>query len=119
MNYETYAGLTDLGKYTFKKSIKALTADAIIEAVERTLNLPEGSIKSKKRYRSYSDARSIAITIIYDKTLLSLNDIADKVDRANHTCVLHHIKKCKAVLHTDPSFKIKYYKCLSEVSSKR
>lgn len=93
-----------LDKFMIKKDI-ILTSESIIDAVCSYFNLKIGDLKSKKRNKSVSFPRQIAMYILRDKLNLSLQEIGDEFGGRDHSTVLHSINNIQSKIDKDPELK--------------
>ncbi len=85
--------LTDYFTYQEERRIDV---NLIITEVERFYKLSAGSLTSKKRDKTYTYPRHVAIYITRELMGLSLPEIGQAYGGRDHTTVLHSIKKIRA-----------------------
>lgn len=93
-----------LDKFMLKKDA-IVTSESIIDAVCSYFNLKIGDLKSKKRNKSVSFPRQIAMYILRDKLNLSLQEIGDEFGGRDHSTVLHSINNIQSKIDNEPELK--------------
>lgn len=83
--------------YDHNVSHIAISPDEIINTVAKYFKITTKQIRSKKRTKSIVVPRQIAIYLIRTYTDLSLKDIAAKVNRKDHSTVIHALKKIESL----------------------
>ncbi|MBO4395563.1 MAG: chromosomal replication initiator protein DnaA [Eubacterium sp.] len=78
-----------------------LTADYIIDVICNHYNVDKEKLLSEKRTQDLTIPRQICMYLCSEYTTLTQQQIADKLNRSNHTTVKHGIDKIKADLKTD------------------
>ena len=85
--------------YQGAEVIKNDTTKTIIDLVSKKLNISISDIISKKRDKQIVHARHICCKLAKDKTLDSLQKIADELNYKQHGTVLNSIRVCKEALN--------------------
>lgn len=67
----------------------------IISETERVYNLPKGSIVSRRRTKTISEARDVAIFVTRRMTKLSSTEIGEYYFNRDHSTVLNSVKKAR------------------------
>lgn len=78
-----------------------ITAEYIIEIVAEHFNLDKEALLSEKRTKMISVPRQICMYLCDQLTNLTLNEIATKLRRMNHSTVIHGINKIKEDILVD------------------
>ncbi|MCD8492334.1 MAG: hypothetical protein LRY51_10795 [Geovibrio sp.] len=78
---------------------KMVTEENIIDAVTGYFNVKMSDLKSKKRTKSISLPRQVAMYILRNKLNISLQEVGELFGGRDHSTVLHSVqsieKKCK------------------------
>lgn len=88
-----------------KKQRTILTSDTIVDTISTFFNIKTNDLKSKKRSKSISYPRQIAMYILKEKLNISLKEIGDIFGGRDHSTVLHSIKTVEQKLESDPEMK--------------
>ena len=70
-----------------------ISADEIIDVVSGYYKVPKQQILGKRRNKSIVVPRQMCIFLIRNYTDLSLQEIADKINRKDHSTIIHAIKR--------------------------
>jgi len=94
-------------KNIFDQGTKHISVEDIFSVVSDFYGLPQKSIVSSKRKKSYIEPRQVAMYLCNKLTKLSLTEIAENFNRKDHTTVLYACKKVAKRLETDVKLKEK------------
>ena len=72
-----------------------ITADAVVVATAQILDVPIRVVLSETRTRRIVRARWVAAKVLRDGLMLSLPQIADALNRRDHTTILHGLREIK------------------------
>ena len=86
-------------------SEKIITADLIIETVEKYFNLAENSLKSSSKSKNIAYPRQIAMYLIKNLMDKKLKEIGDYFGGKDHSTVIHAIKKIEEDISSDINIK--------------
>ena len=86
-------------------SEKIITADLIIETVEKYFNLSENSLKSSSKSKNIAYPRQIAMYLIKNMMDKKLKEIGDYFGGKDHSTVIHAIKKIEEDIKSDINIK--------------
>ena len=89
-----------LDKFLIKKD-KFVTSEVIIDTICEYFNVKLSELKSKKRTKSVSMPRQIAMYILRDKLNISLQEIGDIFGGRDHSTVLHSLSSLESKIKTD------------------
>jgi chromosomal replication initiator protein len=84
---------------------KIVTVDDIIKVVCNYFNIKVYNLKSRKRTKSISFPRNIAIYLLREKLNISLQEIGDIFGGRDHATILYSIKVIKNKIKTDQEVK--------------
>ncbi len=84
-----------------KQQNKILTPDIIINTVSRFFNIKNSELKSKKRTKSISYPRQIAMYLLREKLNISLKEIGEIFSGRDHSTVLHSIQSIEEKIKID------------------
>ena len=70
-----------------------ITADAVVVATAQILDVPIRVVLSETRTRRIVRARWVAAKVLRDGLMLSLPQIADALNRRDHTTILHGLRE--------------------------
>ena len=87
---------------------KQITIENIQKAVAEYYNIRISDLLSKRRNRSITRPRQLAMTITRELTSHSLPEIGDSYGGRDHTTVLHACKKTKSFISDDIKIKEDY-----------
>lgn len=93
-----------LDKFLIKKD-RIVTSDDVINAVIGYFNIKLSDLKSKKRTKSISFPRQIAMYMLREKLDISLHEIGELFGGRDHSTVLHSIKSIAEKVHVDNEIK--------------
>lgn len=93
-----------LDKFLIKKD-KPINPESVIEAVCNYFNIKFSELKSKKRTKSISLPRQIAMYILRDKLNISLQEIGEILGGRDHSTVLHSISQIDSKIKKDNELK--------------
>ncbi|MEF3255296.1 MAG: chromosomal replication initiator protein DnaA [Deferribacterales bacterium] len=93
-----------LDKFMIKKD-SVITVDKVLNAVCGYFNLKVNELKSKKRTKSISYPRQIAMYLLREKVNLSLHEIGAELGGRDHSTVLHSINSIQTKIEKDPELK--------------
>ncbi len=82
-----------------------VTVENIINEVARTFNVNAADIRSDKRNANISQARQVAIYIVYHVTGLSLKLIGNEFGNKHHSTILYSIREMQTKIDKDVSLK--------------
>ncbi len=82
-----------------------VTVENIINEVARTFNVNAADIRSEKRNANISQARQVAIYIVYHVTGLSLKLIGNEFGNKHHSTILYSIREMQSKIDKDVSLK--------------
>ncbi len=77
----------------------------ILDSVCQYYNLPIKLLKSEKRDRSIAQPRQILMFLLKTYTRMTYMEIASFLDRADHTTIIHGVKKISTMLTTSPQIR--------------
>ena len=112
----------DLSKEALKNIIssskpKKIDADYIIKYVSDYFNIKEVDLLSKKRTRTISYPRQIAMYICRELTDLSLPKIGEEFGGRDHSTVIHAYEKISKEMQDNDEFKNKITKMIKEIEN--
>lgn len=93
-----------LDRFLIKKD-KPINPESVIEAVCSYFNVKFSELKSKKRTKSISLPRQIAMYILRDKLNISLQEIGEILGGRDHSTVLHSISQIDSKIKKDNELK--------------
>ena len=96
-----------------------ISLDNIISVISKELNIKPSDIKSKKRQRNITDARSIAVYLAKNLTTNSAVTIAKFFGLTDHSAVSHNIKKISELVDRDNNFAIKIEELKNKIQQKK
>lgn len=82
----------------------------IIRIILAEMNITYQGMISKKRIRPYVEARMIISFLLKKHTSLTLKQIAELINKSDHSSVIHLINVCNNLIETKPDFKNKILK---------
>jgi len=88
---------------TVERVARAITMDDIISATTREFRVKLSELQSKKRTKSVSHPRQVAMHLARSLTRHSLEEIGGYFGGRDHTTVMHACDKIKRLLKEDPS----------------
>ena len=74
----------------------------ILDSVCRYYSLPIKLLKSAKRDKPISEPRQILMYLLKENTRMTYEEIASYLDRADHTTIIHGVRKITNLLSTSP-----------------
>lgn len=93
-----------LDRFLIKKD-KPINPESVIEAVCSYFNVKFSELKSKKRTKSISLPRQVAMYILRDKLNISLQEIGEILGGRDHSTVLHSISQIDSKIKKDNELK--------------
>lgn len=90
---------------------KRIKPSKIIEVVAEQFDVNVKEIKGQKRSAQIALARQVIMYILREELKLSLEKVAQEVNRQDHTTVIHACEKIKEMLSENGGFKEKVDKC--------
>jgi chromosomal replication initiator protein len=93
-----------LDSYLIKKD-RVITVDDVLKTVGIYFNIKPHELKSRKRTKSISLPRNIAIYLLKEKLNISLQEIGDILGGRDHSTVLYSINAIKGRVKNDPEIK--------------
>lgn len=85
-----------------RSDLKRLS-DSTFAAAAFEWDVPAASITTKGRSRDVSQARSVALALLYDTTYYSYPALALLVAMESHTSALHAVRRGAELLESDPA----------------
>lgn len=79
-----------------------ITPDEIIDVVSGYYKVSKQALLGRKRTRSIVIPRQMCIYLIRNYTALSLQEIADKIGRKDHSTIIHAIKRIEELKKANP-----------------
>lgn len=89
-----------LDKFLVRKD-KMVTEDNIIDAVTGYFNVKMSDLKSKKRTKSISLPRQVAMFMLRDKMNISLQEVGELFGGRDHSTVLHSVQSIEKKMKED------------------
>jgi len=93
-----------LDRFLIKKD-KPINPESILDAVCSYFNVKISELKSKKRTKSISLPRQIAMYILRDKLNISLQEVGELLGGRDHSTVLHSISQIESKMKKDQELK--------------
>lgn len=94
---EVILGFSDIGSTDNERRIN-ITADEIIDVVSQYYKVPVEQIMGRKRSSSIVLPRHICIFLIRKYSDLSLKEIAEKMNRKDHSTIIHSVNKIERMI---------------------
>lgn len=94
---EVILGFSDIGSTDNERRIN-ITADEIIDVVSQYYKVPVEQIMGRKRSSSIVLPRHICIFLIRKYSDLSLKEIAEKMNRKDHSTIIHSVNKIEKMI---------------------
>jgi len=90
-----------------------MTLEKILKVVVKVFKIPRDYIIG--RYNSYNitDARFAYYLLAKMFKLGTFKEIANYINRKDHTAAMNGIKQSKNLINTDSDYKVKFYLCLN------
>jgi len=94
-----------------------ITAESIQKIVAKHFNVRLSDLRSKKRHKTFTLPRHVAMYLCRRLTNLSLIDIGRDFGRKDHTTVIHACSKIEESMQDDPSFEKNIEQLIEEIKS--
>ena len=78
--------------------------EQILDAVSSVFHVTRDDLVGPKRLRMVSEPRKIAAYLIHKNSLMGYKQIADLLNRNDHTTVMYYVKTVRNNVETQPHF---------------